>query len=412
MAKNTYDIAKYDGDKFNQWFMRAYNSADDSDFNKIAAATNNYVQIRLRENAFCKAILKPMLVTPRDCQREIDSTNIYFLEDVEPDSIAMRISMRGEPEKEWVTTKKYEIRFQTLSSKRFQLSETDLFSVRLPLFKIIEQNTVKDLQEQEDQIFMDHVNSALFMATTYRKNDLIDRGVVTGNKFFADGGELMYYLFTKTVGSWPATGTGIPAAAIDRADGYETNIILSAEERFTREVLREVAQIPVYRQMRGAVLLMHEATYMDVLAWSTGDAGYKIVDEIVVGGYKYNTFSGYTFVTTIRDNELLMPPKTIYIFPEERFMGKFLILQQTKFWMKKEVQFISMQAWETVGAGFGNILGIGCVVLKGGRLTVPVQYQDSAGALVAAPNGTGSQEIINNYKQATIPATIHPIPGV
>ena len=401
----SYDSNNYDAEKFNQAFVNALQDPDPSKFTKLAQVTNNWVQLRLRENAFCKVILKPMMISPKECQRDLTGKVLYFLEDVEPEHKAMSINFRGMPQTEYVTTERYRIDFHKLSSKRLQFSEEDLWVMKLPLFSILEQNMIKDIQEQEDQMFMYHVNSAIFQATTFRRNDLIDRGSLTGNKFFQDGGYLMNYLFTKTAAAW--TGALAPGD-LDRATSYESNIVLSEEEKFTRAVLEELANIPTYREMQGSVLLMHEGVYNHTLSWGPADAGYKIVEEIVVGGYQYKTFGKYTFVTTLRDNEYIVPTGAIYIFPEERFMGKFLILNKTKFYMEKKYNYVHMMAWEHVGAGFGNIMGIGLVVLKGKRVALPVQYQQTTGALITSAAGRGFQWVINDYEQATIPATVYP----
>lgn len=384
-------------------FNRVFNEAmSTQDMTKVSALTAQYVQHKLRENAFCRQILTPMTITPAECQRNVDDNNLYYLEDVEPDSIAMRINWRAEPEKTYINAKRVKYTFQMITSDRFSITENELRAYRMPLTKIIEQNTVKDIQEVEDRIFMDHVHSGLYQATRAKYNKLVSRGLVTGTNNFGNAAELYTYLFTKNKGGgvWP--GAGIPTASLNRANGYYSNIILSDQSEWNKFVLRDLAKIPSYSQMRGKTLLMHEATYQDTLAWATGEAGFKLVDEITVEGYRYTTFGNYTFVTTLRDNQNLVNPGVIYIFPEDRFLGKFMILEQTKFWMEKKGRFLSMEAWEEVAAGFGNILGLGVILLQGARMPLPLDYQNAAGTVTAS----GTQWLINDNTLTSLPALV------
>jgi hypothetical protein len=138
------------------------------------------------------------------------------------------------------------------------------------------------------------------------------------------------------------------------------------------------------------------------VAWSLNEAGLEITSEIVRDGYKYTTIGGYTFVTTIRDNPALVQPGQIYCFPSPQFLGRFLILDNTKFFIDRRGRFISMEAWETIGAGIGNVLGVACILLKGAELTLPVVTQNPADVEVAR----GTLRLINDNTLAAIPAII------
>lgn len=377
---------------------RVYNEALDSqDTTKVAALTAQYVAHKLRENSFARKILTPMTITPAECQREVDNNNLYYLEDVEPDSVAMRINWRAEPEKTYVTAKRIKYTFQMITSDKFTITENELRAYRMPLTKIIEQNTIKDMQEVEDRIFMDHVHSGLFQATRAKYNKLVDDSYLTTSKNFGSNIELYNYLFRKNkLGAWT------PSPTMNIAKGDYSNIIMSDQTEWNKFVLRDLAKIPSFSQMHGKVLLMHETTYQDTLAWLVGETGLKIADEITVDGYKYTKFGNYTFITTIRANRFLVNPGVIYIFPEDRFLGKFMILEQTKFWMEKRARFLSMEAWEEIAAGFGNILGLGVILLRGARMPVPIAYQNPAGSVVQE----GTQWLINDPTMTALPSVV------
>jgi hypothetical protein len=395
-------MIEFTPDQFNALFGEAIKAGGET-MEKLGQATGLFVQHKLRENAFCRKIMTPETVTERECQRSLTEDSLEYVDDIEPDSVAMRINWRGEPDKTWIMGKRYSIRFHTISSDTFQKTESELRAYRMPLTKVIEQNIVRDIQEAEDLSFMDHVKAALFLATRHQYNKLVERGVYSTTKNFADETELANFLFTQNkiyqASPWAAA---IPTSALNRARGYHTNVLFSDQTEFNRIVLREVVKVCAARQMKAKCFLMHEYDYADTVAWSVNEAGLEVTSEIVKDGYKYTTIGGFTYVTTVRDNPKLVMPGQIFCFPSPQFLGRFLILDNTKFFIDRRGRFISMEAWEEIGAGFGNILGVACVLLKGAELTIPVQFQDPLDALT----GAGSLRIINDHTRTSIPVPV------
>jgi len=385
-------------EQFNALFGQAVEAGGEA-LTKLGQASGLYIQQKLRENAFCRKIIPPKVVTEKECQRRVADEGLEYIDDLEPDSIAMHINWRGEPEKTYIQAPRYKIRFHTISSDKIIKSEQELRSYRMPFTKVLEQNIAKDIQEAEDKTFMQHVKSGLYLATRYRYNDLVQKGFVTGTRNFGTDAEFMRYLFqrAKGAGAWPVGG--IPTANLNRGDGMYSNIILSDEDDWNRVVLKDLVKIPTLRQQKARTFLLHEATWTDTVAWSVTEAGLEITSEIVRDGYKYTTVGGFTFVTTIRDNNALVEPGVIYVFPSPEFLGRILILENTKFFIDKRARWIEMEAWEDIGAGFGNIRALGAILLKGARMTLPVTWQNPAGTSV----GTGNFTIINDNQQASLP---------
>lgn len=387
-------------EKFNAVFGEAIRRGGEM-LEKTAEASGLFVQKKLRENAFCRKILTPQTVTEKECQRSLTDDSLEYVDDIEPDSIAMHINWRGEPEKSWIMGKRYSIKFHTISSDQFQKTESELRAYRMPITKIIEQNIIRDIQEQEDVTFMKHVFAGLFLSTRHRYNQLVADGVLATTKNFTSETEMVNYLFTQNKafqGAWAA----IPNAALNRSRGFHSNVLFSDQTEFNRIVLRELTKVTAAREMKQTVFLMHEYDYADTIAWSLNEAGLEITSEIVRNGYKYTTIAGQTFVTTIRDNQNLVMPGQIFGFPSPQFLGKFLILDNTKFFINRRGRFIEMEAWEEIGAGFGNVLGISCLLLKGAEITLPVAFQDPADAVTA----TGKLRIINDNTLSAIPAPV------
>ena len=390
--------------EFNELFGEALNRGGE-DLQKVAEVTGLYIQEKVRENSFARQILPPQTVTVAELTRNVNDESLVYIDDVEPDSIAMRVNMRGEPNKTYIESDRYEIRMETISSDRFTKSEQELRSYRMPLTKVIEQNTVKDLQEVVDEKFMEHVRIGLMFATIARKNQLVEEGLVvdstaattgqegaaSGSKNFFNAACLGSYLLSRNVdnaagllqdGTTPAAlqaGNLAAAGNLNLADGFYSNIVFSEETTFSRRVVKEVAKIPAARQLKARTFLLHEFDWVDSIAWTLDDAGLELVKEITIGGYKYTTVAGYTYVTTVRDNNKILEPGQIYAFPAPEMLGRFLVLQNTCFYINKEGRFFHMEAWEECGVGFGNVRGLGLVLLRGAGVNMPNVFFDTTG---------------------------------
>lgn len=401
----------FNAQQINEMFGAALDGGTDV-MEKLGEATGLYIQDKLRENSFARKILSPQTVTAAELTRNETDEGLSYIDDIEPNSVAMAVNWRGEPNKTYVEGKRYKINLSTISSERIQKSEQELRSYKMPLVKVIEQNIVKDIQEQVDARFMLHVKAGLFLATVHRHNELLARSELTGSstatRNMANEAQLITYLFKNSkVSSAGVVYAPIASNSIDSSNlgnwteytrqAYYSNLILGAESTFNRTVVKQLAKVLASRQLKLKTILMHESDFADVLAWTQDDAGLKITEEIVVEGYKYTTIGGIQYVTTVRDNPDIVAPGQIFGFPAPMFLGRFLSLENTKFFMKKEGRFITMEAWEDIGIGFGNVKGIACYLLRGARITVPAKYLDSAGVATAqAAGGTGAGPVSLN----------------
>lgn len=373
---------------------------------KVSAAGGTFIQEKIRESSFARRIIPPKQALAEHLQRRTTEDTQYFLDDLEPDSMAMEINMRGEPTKVYSEGDRYEIPFSTISTPRFTKAEDELRSYRMPFTAVIEQNSIKDLQEIEDTAFMRHVRSGLLLATRARMNDLVGRGFVThggddmtapitNGQNFVGPEDLASYLYTRNV-TTVANGGNLTAAPgqphvydntilttdprYNPATGLHSNIVMSNETTFTRQLMTDGMKVQSARQLEGTCFLLHKFDWDDTMAWLESEAGLKLTDEITRNGYTYNTVGGKTFLTTTRDNDEILSPGQIYTFTAPEFLGRFLLLEGVKFQVQKDFQFISMQAWETIGIGLGNIRGLGAVLMNGASMVLPNLFQLSDGS--------------------------------
>lgn len=363
------DLSVLSAEDFNAQFVDAI-SRGESAMAKLGAAIGDYIQLKIREQGFARKILDYHTVTERDpmIQRDPNGRHdgLQYIVPLEPDSVAQRIDFRAEPEVTYLVGQRFPINFQMISTDEFVKNEIELLAHTEPVLKIIEQNSLKDMQEQEDIAFLDHTKSSAMLSTlrlnqSAPPNGLL--GVTTGAQIDA---------FFK------GTSTSAPVA-----NPTNSNIIMSSNSYMRREVLAELAQVMSSRQLQLRVVLMHEYNYADTLRWHASEIGHATADRITVDGYREATIGGYTIVTTIKTNRRLVRPGHLYGFADKSALGKFLQLQAPKFWVNKRGPKIMMQGWEVVAAGIGNVNACAICMLAGSEtLDIPVARQLYTGLVI------------------------------
>lgn len=281
---------------------------------KIAETGAAYIRDRLRETSFARKILPPEQVTKGDCQRSVSHDGLVKIIDIEPESYAMAINFRSQPDGRYVSASRYEIPFFPISSELFSKSEQELMAYEMPITKIIEQNSVKDIQKIEDTVFLDYVLAAIKASHSAAK----PKNVVDATK----------------------------ATVTDKADIIKLFNMLVNDE------------LPV------GVMLMTDSMLNNIMALDTVQLGEILGSEVFRDGYKYNTLMGRKLITTIKTDIVL--PTEIFCFTEPDFFGKFFVLDNTKFYIDKRANMIEWRSWETIAIGLGNIRGADRIVFTNG----------------------------------------------
>jgi len=347
-------------EEFNPVFFDALREGGGA-IEKTGQVIGDYIQERIRESGFARKILDVQTVTANSPGMQVDPNGVHdgfeYVVPLEPQTVAQRVDFRADPERTWIQGKRFPIRFQKVATDEFNKPEEELLAHREPVLKIIEQNSIKDMQEQEDIAFLDHVKSAAGLATL-RLNESAAAG----------GGFLGFTTGAQVDAFFKGTATADPIA-----NPQTSNIILSPNSYFRRETISDLQKVLLARQLELKVFLMSAQTFTDTLRWFSDEVGHEIATKITVGGYKEATVGGFTFVTSIKTDRRLVRPGHIYGFADKAALGKFLILTAPKFWLNKRANIIQMAAWEVIGAGIGNINGAAILLLAGAEpIDIPV----------------------------------------
>lgn len=315
----------------NELFTTKLGSAEGKE--KIAEYGGSFIRDRLREVSFTRKIIPPEQVTRADCQRSVNHDTLVKIVDIEPQSRALSISFRGQPTARFIRGAKAEVAFFTISSEIFQKTEQELLAYEMPITKIIEENSVKDIQEIEDREFLVNIEAA-----------------VQALQVEANGGVATPLNFTQI-------GLGVVEFSIRKGELARTAGVNDATARpVQRPDVVNLFKLLDGNRLRAERLLMTEVDWDDILQWTVEDFGDKLQSETTVDGYKYNTLMGRAYIRTIKTD--LLRPGNIYVFTKPEFFGKFYVLNNTKFYIDKIANMITFQAWEDIGMGILNIAAV------------------------------------------------------
>lgn len=315
---------------WNDAFTAKLNSSDGRE--KIAEYGGSYIRDRLREVSFARKVIPPQQVTKADCQRSVNHDTLVKIVDIEPRSRAMALTFRGQPSARFIRGERAEVAFFTISSEMFQKTEQELLAYEMPITKIIEENSVKDIQEIEDREFVIHIEAA-----------------VQALQVEANGG-------VATALHVPTIGTTVEFSV--RKGELARNAVASTAEvlPIQRPDVVNLVKMLDSNRLRSDRLLMTEPDWDDLLQWTVEDFGDRVQSETAVEGYKYNTILGKPYIRTIKTD--ILRPGNVYVFTAPEFFGKFYILNNTRFYIDKIANMITFQAWEDIAVSVLNIAAV------------------------------------------------------
>lgn len=311
---------------------------------KIAALGSVYIRDRLREVCYVDKIIPPDPVTRADCQRSVNHDTLVKIVDIEPKSRAMALTFRGQPTARFIRAARAEVPFYTVSSEKFEKTEQELLAYEMPITKVIEDNSVKDLQEIKDREFTRHIEAA-----------------VQALQSEANGGA------TALNATGVAGATVIQSAIVKGSAAVTRGVDDFLVQPILRPDLVNLFKLLDGNRLRSERFLISEPDYDDILSWTLSDMGDKMQSETMVDGYKYNVLLGRKLIRTIKTD--ILRTGNVYVFTAPEFLGKNYILNNTKFYIDKVANMITWQSWMDIAIAVLNIASVRKLELYGGSVT-------------------------------------------
>jgi hypothetical protein len=342
---------------------------------KIAEFGGAYIRDRLREVSFARKILPPQPVQRTECQRSMNHDTLVKMVDIEPNSKAMSMGFRGQPTARFIRGARYEIPFFTISSEKFEKTEQELLAYEMPITKIIEENSVKDIQSIEDRQFLIYIEAAVQAAQLNANGNAATK------------------LNAQTVNA----GTVVISSVIKGEGALSANAVDFAVHPVLKPDFIKLKKLLHRKHLRAERVLLTEPDYDDISAWTIQDVGMTIAGETAAEGWKSSTVCGLKIIRTIKTE--ILREGNIYCFAAPEFLGRFYVLNQTKFYIDKIANLITWQSWEDIAIGIGNIAAIVKLELYCGSV-VPGQLDTGSAAGVPLTEEDSLFAPVNNGADA------------
>lgn len=281
-----------------QFINQSFMDKIDSGMTKEAGvAMSAFVRQKLREDGFARKLLDPMLITAADLDRQTTDEPTVIVEK-EPDSVAANFSFTGAPVPRYYTTARYPVTMHKISSNEFTKSKFELATYRTDIRTVLQENSVKDLQKQEDANFYGNV---------------VNVATAAGNVHSIAG-------------------------------GFSVANLMNA----TKYLMQK--QLPV-----GAIL-MTQSMYADLLKQPSTQIGSPAASELFRGQSNLDNFYGFKIITTNKND--ILPDNRALIFTAPSYLGQMYLLQDATVFLKTEQDMVSFTTYEALGIGLGNVNGV------------------------------------------------------
>lgn len=287
---------------FNNLFVERMDTQDGQV--KTAQAGQAFVRSFLREHAISRKILPPESVTRGDLTRSTRHDTLIKIVDFEHPSAASAVNFRSAGNERYLMGKRYAVPFFKVESDLFSKNEAELLAYEYPVTKVIEENSIKDIMYVEDSVFLQ-----------------------------------------ASLGAVTASG----------------KTIASADTSVSRANLNKLFKMIDVDKLQSMVCLMTNVDFDDWQTQQSTDVGSPLASAMTVDGYKHDTIMKRKLIVTNKTD--LLTPGTIYSYTDPQFLGNFFILNDVKFWIKKEADKVFWKTWEYVGMGIANLRSVSQIVL-------------------------------------------------
>lgn len=262
-----------------------------------------FIRQKIRQESYAREVIEPIMLQDDELDRDESTDQPKKIVEKEPDSIATFVPFSGTAPQRWFSGPRFAVYFGKTESERFKKNKFELMTYQNDIRKILSDNSVKDMADQEDIKFTTTVNQIL-----------------------------------------AANPTQILAAAA-----------------FSSSAFKRSFQLHVDRYQPIGKLLMTKSLYyeaLDLPATAVGnDVATKHYNEGIESEEK---LWGIPVITTIKKDIINgQNRRSAYLFSPQEWLGVFFLLQDATLFIKQEADIIEFWSYACLGIGFGNNKGIG-----------------------------------------------------
>jgi len=273
-------------------------------------AINDFTRIRMREDGFYRKILPPLQIANDELDRQVDTDKPVKVVDKEPDSpAAISIPFATLPTNLYIRGPRYRVMFDRIVTPRFTKDVDELRTWVMDIRQVLSDNAIKDMLAEEDSKFLSAVNDALVGANTA--------------------------VLWSDVPQWETIDGGI-----------------------TRDTLLDAFKIMprTDAHLEVATVLINNVTIKEVQKFGRDEMGGDLSQQVLTDGWAKADFMNAQWIITIKRD--LVVDDTIYMFSDQKFIGKSFTLEDTTMYVKRDAYMLEFFAYETTGGSIGHSAGL------------------------------------------------------
>jgi len=273
---------------------------EDGRIKEAAAEGSAFIREFVRQESYAREILTPVLLQDDEIDRDENTDEPKKIVEKEPKSVATFVQFQGAGPRTWFKGPRYSVFFGKTESQHFTKSKFQLMTYQNDIRKMLSDNSVKDMADQEDKKWQETVDALIALN---------------------------------------------PAEQNIAAAGFNSTAFKSGFQKMVGR-RRPIGKMTMTKG------LYYEA--LDLVATSVGnDIASRHYDDGVENEEK---LWGFPVITTIKST--IHDPKKAYIYSPENYLGNFFLLQDATLYIKQEADTITFWTYAAPGIGIGNRLSI------------------------------------------------------
>ena len=138
-----------------------------------------FIRQKLRQESFAREIIEPVMLADDEIDRDENTDQPKKIVEKEPDSVATFVPFNGTAQRTWFRGKRFSVYFGKTESQRFTKNKFELMTYQNDIRKILSDNSVKDMADQEDSKGLGTVNAILDLNPT----QIISGGAFSSSAF-------------------------------------------------------------------------------------------------------------------------------------------------------------------------------------------------------------------------------------
>ena len=284
--------------------------AGEGQVKEASAAGTNMIRRRIREDGFARRIIPPMTATNDDLNRVLEHDRPVIIEDMEPKSKgAKSIPFGDAADTQTYYGNKFLCVFHEITTPEWTKDINELRTYRMDLRQTITDNSLKDIQTEED------------------------------GKFIAGSDSIV------------GASNGVGAA------GVQQNFVINGG--ITRDTYVEVLSKLEDQNLNKGVILMNRRTAKEFLKFPRSEIGGDLAQDLFKEGLTALSEAklfGVKHIFTIKRD--LVPDFVVYIYTEPGFLGRFYTLSEVTLYVEKRKNTLRFSARETISQTVANVAGV------------------------------------------------------